>query len=102
MISTRGLTRRFGAVTAVDSLTLEVKQGEVLGLLGPNGAGKTTIVRMLACLIGVTAGEATVCGFRVGVDDEPIRRRIGVLAEVPGLYDRSSAKANLQSWSSCP
>ena len=96
MISTNGLTKRFGGVTAVDSLTLEVKQNEVLGLLGPNGAGKTTTVRMLACLIGATAGEATVCGFRVGVDNEQIRRRIGLLTEVPGLYENLSAKANLQ------
>ena len=96
MIRTRGLTRRFDGVTAVDGLTLDVTQGEVLGLLGPNGAGKTTTVRMLACLIGVTSGEATVCGFRVGVDDQQIRRHIGVLTEMPGLYENLSARSNLQ------
>ena len=66
------------------------------GLLGPNGAGKTTTVRMLACLISVTAGEATVCGFRVGNEDDRIRKRIGVLTEVAervGDYLRNTAGA---------
>ncbi len=96
MITSIGLTKRFGGVTAVDGLTFEVKKGEVLGLLGPNGAGKTTTVRMLACLISVAAGEATVCGFRVGEEDDQIRKRVGVLTEVPGLYENLSAEANLR------
>ena len=58
MISTDHLTRKFGAVTAVDGLTLTIAEGEVFGLLGPNGAGKTTTIRMLAGLIGKTGGEA--------------------------------------------
>jgi ABC-2 type transport system ATP-binding protein len=96
MITAVGLTKRFGEVTAVDGLSFEVRRGEVLGLLGPNGAGKTTTVRMLASLISATAGEATVCGFRVGEEDEQIRKRIGVLTEVPGLYENLGAEANLR------
>jgi ABC-2 type transport system ATP-binding protein len=96
MISTRNLTRRFGLTTAVENLTLEVDKGEVLGLLGPNGAGKTTTVRMLACLIAPSAGEASVCGFRAGTQDDKIRRMIGVLTEVPGLYENLSARRNLE------
>lgn len=95
MIQTCNLTKKFGDLTAVDNLTLEVRQGEVFGFLGPNGAGKTTTVRMLTCLIAPTAGEATVNGLRVGRDDTAIRRCVGILTETPGLYDRLSAEKNL-------
>jgi ABC-2 type transport system ATP-binding protein len=66
MIEIEGLTRRFGEVTAVDGLTLTIGEGEVFGLLGPNGAGKTTTVRMLACLISRTAGQARIGGLSIG------------------------------------
>src|SRR5262245_31351504 len=96
MIATRNLTRRFHSTTAVEGLTFEVTKGEIVGLLGPNGAGKTTTVRMLACLIAPTAGEAAVCGYRVGKQSDKIRRLIGVLTEVPGLYESLSARRNLE------
>ena len=101
MIRTEGLTKVFesgrknGQVRAVESLTLEVKQGEVFGFLGPNGAGKTTTVRMLSALIGPTAGRAWVNNFEVGKQDRDIRASIGILTEQPGLYDRLSAEKNL-------
>jgi ABC-2 type transport system ATP-binding protein len=95
MIQTKDLTRRFGAVLAVDRLTLTVHPGEIFGFLGPNGAGKTTTIRMLAGLIGPTSGEATVAACRLGEDDNALRRRVGVLTETPGLYDGLSAEANL-------
>lgn len=95
MIQTENLTKKFGDRTAVESLTLEVREGEVFGFLGPNGAGKTTTVRMLTTLIGPTAGTATVNGLRVGEDDTAIRRSVGILTETPGLYDRLSAEKNL-------
>ena len=96
MIQVRNLTRRFGHVVAVEDLSLEVAPGEILGLLGPNGAGKTTTLRMLAALISPSAGEAIVCGHRVGEDDPGVRRSIGLLTEAPGLYDRLSARKNLE------
>ncbi len=96
MIKARGLTKRFGTVLAVDHLAFEIPPGEVFGFLGPNGAGKTTTIRMLAGLIGMSDGQAEVAGFRVGVDDAQIRRRVGILTESPGLYDRLSAGRNLQ------
>jgi len=96
MIFTDGLTKRFGTNTAVDRLTLQVNEGEVFGFLGPNGAGKTTTVRMLACLLGPSSGEARVAGLRVGVDDPAIRASVGILTETPGLYDRLTAAKNLE------
>jgi ABC-2 type transport system ATP-binding protein len=95
MIETRDLTRRFGDLLAVDRLTLQVEAGEIFGFLGPNGAGKTTTLRLLAGLIVPSSGEATVAGFRVGRDDDRLRRNLGFLTETPGLYDRLSARANL-------
>jgi len=95
MIQIRNLTKKFGQLTAVDNLTLDVSEGEVFGFLGPNGAGKTTTVRMLTCLVGPTSGQATVNGLQVGRDDTAIRRSVGILTETPGLYDRLSAEKNL-------
>ena len=66
MIHIENLTKRFNETLAVDSLTLDVAEGEVFGFLGPNGAGKTTTVRMLTSLIGPTSGTATVGGFELG------------------------------------
>lgn len=101
MIKTEGLTKVFtikkGAdIAAVQDLTLEVQEGEVFGFLGPNGAGKTTTVRMLTSLIGPTSGTAWVNSFQVGVDDQEIRRSVGILTESPGLYERLSAIRNLE------
>jgi len=101
MIQIESLTKRFpgpkngAAITAVEDLTLEIKEGEVFGFLGPNGAGKTTTVRMLTCLIGPTGGRATVNGLAVGRDDTAIRQCVGILTETPGMYDRLSAEKNL-------
>ncbi|MCI0398330.1 MAG: ABC transporter ATP-binding protein [Chloroflexi bacterium] len=95
MIQTENLTKKFGDHVAVDRLTLTVGEGEVFGFLGPNGAGKTTTVRLLTSLIAPTAGTAAVLGYRLGKDDQQIRRRVGILTETPGLYDRLSAWRNL-------
>src|SRR5215475_6329960 len=88
MIEIEGLTRRFGEVTAVDGLTLTIGEGEVFGLLGPNGAGKTTTVRMLACLISRTAGQARIAGHCIGdaAAARKVRSLIGLPAEEAGLY----------------
>jgi ABC-2 type transport system ATP-binding protein len=96
MINTLGLTKKFGEILAVESLELDVAEGEVFGFLGPNGAGKTTTVRMLTSLIGPTSGSATVAGFTLGQQDTDIRRTVGVLTETPGMYDNLSAEYNLR------
>lgn len=100
MIKTENLTKIFtikkGAdIPAVVDLTLDIDAGEVFGFLGPNGAGKTTTVRMLTSLIAPTSGLASVNGFKVGEEDQAIRRSVGILTESPGLYDRLSALKNL-------
>jgi ABC-2 type transport system ATP-binding protein len=96
MITTDNITKRFGQITAVENLTLEIPEGEVFGFLGPNGAGKTTTVRMLTSLISPTAGSATVNGYTIGERDKDIRRSVGLLTETPGLYDNLSAERNLE------
>ncbi len=96
MITTKGLTRRFDGRVAVEALDLEVRAGEVFGLLGPNGAGKTTTVRMLTALIAPTGGTAAVAGFKLGEQDTEIRRRVGILTESPGLYERLPVQYNLE------
>jgi ABC-2 type transport system ATP-binding protein len=96
MIHTENITKKFGSVLAVDSLNLDVREGEVFGFLGPNGAGKTTTVRMLTSLISPTRGTATVAGFAVGRQDTEIRRTVGVLTETPGMYENLSAEYNLR------
>jgi ABC-2 type transport system ATP-binding protein len=100
LIETKALTKIFSIrkgedIQAVMNLTLSIPEGEVFGFLGPNGAGKTTTVRMLTSLIGPTAGTARVCGYELGMNDQDIRRSVGILTESPGMYDRLSAAKNL-------
>ncbi len=95
MISIEGLTKQFDEITAVEDLELEIRSGEVFGFLGPNGAGKTTTLRMLSALIEPSSGTAEVAGYRLGEDDQALRKNVGIVTEAPGLYDRLSAERNL-------
>jgi ABC-2 type transport system ATP-binding protein len=97
LVETENLTKKFGDLTAVDSVTFNVCEGEVFGFLGPNGAGKTTTIRMLACLVSMTSGKARVGDYEIGEEsDQPkIRRMIGLLMENVGLYEELSAYDNL-------
>ena len=92
MIRFSRLTKRYGPVTAVRELTLEVGAGEVYALLGPNGAGKTTALRCLATLLAPTAGTAEVDGTDVVAHPVEARRRFAFLATSMGLYERLSAR----------
>ncbi len=95
-ISCRDLTRAFGDRVALDKVSLDIPKGELFALLGPNGAGKTTMVRSLCGLIPPTSGRASVAGHEVGVDDDDLRGAVGVLTEVPGLYEQLSPMTNLR------
>ena len=95
MIETFGLGRRFGDFTAVDRISLRVPAGSVPALLGPSGAGKTITVRMLAGLLAPTAGTATVAGFDARRDPAAIRARVGLVTDVPGLYEQMTTPAYL-------
>ena len=95
VIETRGLTRRFGAVTAVDALDLTVERGEVVGLLGHNGAGKTTTVRLLNGVLAPSAGRAVVLGLDPATDGVALRRRCGVSTETPSVDERLTGRQGL-------
>ena len=92
----RSLAKRFGDRIAYQDLSFEVRRGEVFGFLGPNGAGKTTTVRTLGTLIAPSSGTATVTGFDLTPENGmAIRKRIAIMPEVPGLYQRLSVQDNL-------
>ena len=85
-IETRGLTKRFGEVTALDGVDLLVEPGTVFGFLGPNGAGKTTTLRILLGMARASAGSVSVLGHDVTADPVAVRQRLGFLPDVPGYY----------------
>jgi ABC-2 type transport system ATP-binding protein len=87
MISVEELRRSFGSIVAVDGISFEVKQGDVLGFLGPNGAGKTTAMRMLACFLMPDNGTATVCGYDILQEPIKVRESLGYLAENAPAYN---------------
>ncbi len=82
VLETRSLTRRFGSLTAVDSLEISVKPGEVFGLVGPNGAGKTTVIKMLTTLLPPTSGNASVAGYDIVHNSSRVRRVIGYVPQL--------------------
>jgi ABC-2 type transport system ATP-binding protein len=96
MISIRNVTRRFGSVTAVDNLTLDVAPGEVFGLVGPDGAGKTTTLRMLCGLMDPSSGTATVAGIDAKSAPQAVKDRIGYMAQRFGLYADLTVLENMQ------
>jgi len=90
-----GLTRRFGDLTAVDALTLEVSKGELFGIVGPDGAGKTTTLRMLAGVLRPTGGVARMDGVDVGKDPERAKPHLAYMAQRFGLYEDLTVQENL-------
>ena len=96
MIVTRDLTKRYGRLTAVDGVHLDVREGDRYGLLGPNGSGKTTLVRMLLGLVFATRGEIEVLGRPVPRRVGEVLPDIGAMVEGPGAYPHLSGRANLR------
>jgi ABC-2 type transport system ATP-binding protein len=96
-VQTTGLTKRYGRdVLAVDDLDLTVYEGEVFGFLGPNGAGKSTTIDVLLDYVRPTAGTATVFGLDAQADTAAVHRRVGILPDGYGLYDRLTGRAHLE------
>jgi ABC-type multidrug transport system ATPase subunit len=96
VIVTRGLTKRYGRVLAVDGVDLTVREGDRYGFLGPNGSGKTTLVRLLLGLVYATSGEIEVLGERVPARSGEVLPKIGALVEGPAAYPHLSGRQNLR------
>jgi ABC-2 type transport system ATP-binding protein len=96
MISVKDLRRRFGSIVAVDGISFEAKQGDVLGFLGPNGAGKTTAMRMLACFLAPDSGTARVCGYDILQEPIKVRQSLGYLAENAPAYNEMTVGSFLK------
>lgn len=94
-IEVKGLKKYFREVKAVDDVSFTVETGELFGFLGVNGAGKSTTVNMLCTLFAPTAGEIRICGYRMGKEDEKIRKSIGVVWQHNCLDERLTVKENL-------
>jgi ABC-2 type transport system ATP-binding protein len=86
-VRTVALTKRYGSLAAVDALDLEVPEGSVFGLIGPNGAGKSTTFAILASILSPTSGTAEVAGFNPSDDPRSVRRHLGYMPDVLGVYD---------------
>jgi ABC-2 type transport system ATP-binding protein len=95
LLQLEGLTRRFKGRTAVDGLTLSVRQGEILGLLGPNGAGKSTTFQVLAGLLAPDAGQVRFEGRVLSLSDPSLRRQMGIIFQRSSLDDLLTARENL-------
>lgn len=95
-IESHNLTRRFGDLTAVNHLSLEVPRNAIYGFLGPNGSGKSTTIRMFCGLLFPTEGEVQVLGHHIPGDAESLRRKIGYMTQRFSLYDDLTALENLQ------
>ena len=95
VIQVEGLTKMFGAFTAVNAITFDVKQGEIFGFLGANGAGKTTAMKMLIGISRPTSGHALVAGYDVYKQTESIKKNIGYMSQKFALYDDLTVVENI-------
>lgn len=90
------MTRTFGAFTAVDRISFDVRRGEIFGFLGANGAGKSTAIKMLTGLLRLSSGRASVTGLDVNTQSEQIKRRIGYMSQRFSLYDDLTVAENVR------
>ena len=95
-VEVRGLTRKFGAFTAVDDISFTVQRGEIFGFLGANGAGKTTAIKMLCGLLPPTSGEARVAGYDILHETVNVKRSIGYMSQKFSLYEDLSVAENIE------
>ena len=87
VLETKELTKQFGGLTAVDQVTFQVKQGQILGLIGPNGAGKSTTIKILTTLLEKSGGNAAIDGLDIDADQAKVRRIIGYSSQEVGVDD---------------
>src|SRR5438445_3553978 len=95
MIEVEGLTKRFGAFTAVDHVSFSVGKGSIFGFLGPNGSGKSTVIRMLCGILEPTEGRARIAGIDVSEASDGLKRTIGYMSQKFSLYDELTVAENL-------
>ncbi|MGF7118388.1 ABC transporter ATP-binding protein [Methanobacterium oryzae] len=95
-IELNNFTKKFGDFTAVDNISLDVKEGEIFGFLGPNGAGKSTTIRVLCTLAQPTSGSAKIAGYDLIKESAKVRENIGLVAEKMIMYERLTAAENLR------
>jgi len=95
VIHVENLVKKFGNITAVDGIQLDVQSGQIFGFLGPNGAGKSTTIKILATLLKPTSGKAAVAGFDVVAKPNEVRQSIGLVFQDQSLDDRLTAQENL-------
>ncbi len=95
-IEVSNLTKKFGDFVAVDSISFQVKKGEIFGFLGANGAGKSTAMRMLCGLLSPTSGEATVGGYDIFSETEKVKRSIGYMSQKFSLYEDLTIGENIE------
>lgn len=95
-VELKNLTRRFGAFTAVNDITLSIRKGAIYGFLGPNGSGKSTTIRMLCGLLEPTSGSGSILGLDIAKDSEVIKNKIGYMSQKFSLYDDLTVLENLR------
>src|SRR5258708_9969291 len=96
-IQTQNLTRRFGTLTAVDGIDLQVMAGQFFGFLGPNGAGKSTTIKILTGLLAPTSGSIQLLGVNFAANPVEVKRQIGGVPEGMGLFERLTGSEYLKS-----
>ena len=101
IVRTDGLVKRYDRTLAVAGIDLAIDQGEIFGLVGPNGAGKTTTLRILATLLRPTSGEAEVAGISVTENPDAVRRVLGFMPDVFGVYDDMKVWEYLDFFARC-
>ncbi len=94
-IETENLTKKFGDFTAVNSINLKIKNGEIFGFLGPNGAGKSTFIRMLCGILLPTKGSALISGYNIITEPEEVKSHIGYMSQKFGLYEDLTVEENI-------
>jgi ABC-2 type transport system ATP-binding protein len=100
VIETRQLTKRYGNLIAANEITLNLKEGDVFGFIGPNGSGKTTTMRMIATLLAPDYGECYVCGKSIYTNPQEIRRLVGYMPDLFGVYDDMTVLEYLEFFAS--